>query len=100
MAGAPKIGVQESWNEDLTPQVGGNLSRLSRSGSGETTHALLLQSRLKPTARIEEDFHGWLLDQVAALRARDYGALDWEHLAEEIESMAVRERREMKDRLI
>jgi hypothetical protein len=49
---------------------------------------------------IEEDFHGWLLDQAAALRARDYEALDWDHLAEELEIMAARERREMKDRLI
>jgi hypothetical protein len=48
---------------------------------------------------IEDDFHGWLLDQAAALRARDYESLDWDHLAEELESMAARERREMKDRL-
>jgi hypothetical protein len=46
------------------------------------------------------DFHAWLLDQAAALRAQDYEALDWEHLAEELEIMAARERREMKDRLI
>jgi sugar-specific transcriptional regulator TrmB len=49
---------------------------------------------------IEEDFHGWLLDQAAALRARDYEALDCDHLAEELEIMGARERREMKDRLI
>jgi hypothetical protein len=49
--------------------------------------------------RIEQDFHGWLLYQAAALRARDYEALDWDHLAEEIESMAVGERREMRNRL-
>jgi hypothetical protein len=49
---------------------------------------------------IEDDFHGWLLDQAAALRARDYESLDWDHLAEELEIMGARERREMKDRLI
>jgi Domain of unknown function DUF29 len=48
---------------------------------------------------IEQDFHGWLLDQAAALRARDYESLDWDHLAEEIEGMAVGERREMRNRL-
>lgn len=49
---------------------------------------------------IDNDFHGWLLDQAAALRARDYESLDWDHLAEELELMGARERRELKDRLI
>ncbi len=49
---------------------------------------------------IEQDFHGWLLDQAAALRARDYEAVDWDHLAEELEIIGARERRELKDRLI
>lgn len=49
--------------------------------------------------RIEEDYHGWLLDQAAALRSRNYEAVDWEQLAEEIEGMAVSERREIKNRL-
>lgn len=43
---------------------------------------------------IESDFHSWLLDQAAALRARNYEAVDWEHLAEELEGMAQRDRRE------
>jgi hypothetical protein len=47
-----------------------------------------------------EDFHGWLLDQAAALLAHDSEALDWEGLAEQIESLAVRKRREMKERVI
>jgi hypothetical protein len=49
---------------------------------------------------IEEDFHGWLLDQAAALRARDYESLDCDNLAEELEIMGAQERRQMKDRLI
>ena len=49
---------------------------------------------------IETDSHGWLLDQAAALRARDYEELDCDHLAEELEIMAARERRETKDCLI
>jgi Domain of unknown function DUF29 len=48
---------------------------------------------------IEEDFHGWLLDQTAALRARDYESLDWDHLAEELELMGARERRELRSEL-
>jgi hypothetical protein len=45
---------------------------------------------------IEADFHAWLLDQVAALRARDYESLDWEHLAEELEGMAARDKRRVE----
>jgi len=48
---------------------------------------------------IETDFHGWLLDQAAALRARDYESLDWDHLAEELELMGARERRELRSEL-
>ena len=48
---------------------------------------------------IEEDFHGWLLDQAAALRARDYEAIDWDHLAEEIEGMAAHDRRRVEKHL-
>jgi hypothetical protein len=47
----------------------------------------------------KEDFHAWLLDQAAALRAHDSEALDWENLAEQIDSLAVGKRREMKERL-
>jgi hypothetical protein len=49
---------------------------------------------------IEQDFHGWLLDQAAALRQRDYESVDWENLAEEIEGMAAQQRRELKSRLV
>jgi Domain of unknown function DUF29 len=48
---------------------------------------------------IEEDFHGWLLGQAAALRAQDYEELDWDHLAEELEIMGARERRELNEHL-
>ena len=48
---------------------------------------------------IDTDFHGWLLDQAAALRARDHEALDWDHLAEELELMGARERRELRSEL-
>ncbi len=33
-----------------------------------------------PAVRIDDDFHGWLLDQASALRDQRYGALDWKGL--------------------
>jgi DNA phosphorothioation-dependent restriction protein DptG len=49
--------------------------------------------------KIDDDLHAWLLDQASALRERRYFSLDWEHLAEELEAIAARDRREVKDRL-
>jgi len=48
---------------------------------------------------IEQDFHAWLMHQAELLRSRNAEALDWEHLAEEIEAMAGAERRELLRRL-
>jgi Domain of unknown function DUF29 len=57
----------------------------------------------EPTASapvsVEKDFHGWLVHQAALLRSRDADALDWEHLAEEIDAIAGAERRELLRRL-
>ncbi len=47
----------------------------------------------------ERDFHEWTEYMTAVLRKRDAGALDWEHLAEAIESLGGRDRRELKSRL-
>ena len=47
----------------------------------------------------ETDFHGWLLNQAGALRARDYESVDWDGLAEELEIMGSRERRELREHL-
>jgi hypothetical protein len=52
-----------------------------------------------PAVSIEDDFHGWLLEQAAALRNRNSFSLDWEHLAEELEAMAAVDRRELLSRL-
>jgi hypothetical protein len=49
--------------------------------------------------RYEEDLYAWSLQQAALLRARRADGLDWEHLAEEIEWMVGRDRRELKNRL-
>ncbi len=51
----------------------------------------------------EEDFVLWAEDQAAALRraagAGSNLALDWENLAEEIESLSISQRRELRSRL-
>jgi hypothetical protein len=40
-----------------------------------------------PAVVIDDDFYGWLLDQAAALRRLRPKSLDWENLAEELETM-------------
>jgi hypothetical protein len=52
-----------------------------------------------PTVQIERDFYGWCLDQASALRKRRASSLDWEHLAEELETMGAQEKREVKKEL-
>ena len=49
--------------------------------------------------RIDADFHGWLLDQAAALRREQFESIDWQHIAEELETMAAGERRTLKKQL-
>ncbi len=46
-----------------------------------------------------QDYYAWSLEQSAALRERRFEALDIEHLAEEVEDLAKRERRELRSRL-
>jgi hypothetical protein len=47
----------------------------------------------------DEDFYRWSLETAAALRAGRLVDLDAEHLAEELESMAGRDKRELESRL-
>lgn len=47
----------------------------------------------------ERDFHAWTQDRAARLRARADDALDWENLAEEIESLGRNSRNEIRNRL-
>lgn len=47
----------------------------------------------------EQDFFAWVQDQAEALRAQQAGALDWENLLEEIESMGRSERNALESRL-
>jgi hypothetical protein len=50
-------------------------------------------------ADYEEDFVAWTQEQAQMLRARATLGLDWDNLAEEIESMGRRDRRDLESRL-
>ncbi|WP_442579904.1 DUF29 domain-containing protein [Mesorhizobium sp. ASY16-5R] len=47
----------------------------------------------------ERDFYAWTQEQAAKLRARTHNDIDWENLAEEIESVGRSERKEIRTRL-
>jgi hypothetical protein len=49
--------------------------------------------------RYDADFHQWIDEQTAALRAGQFERLDVMHLIEELDSMSARERRELINRL-
>jgi Domain of unknown function DUF29 len=66
-----------------------------RPVSWETTMAASLTIRV----HYEDDLHAWSLEQAALLRARRTEGLDWGHLAEELESMAGSDERELESRL-
>jgi hypothetical protein len=53
----------------------------------------------KTRVRYDDDLFAWTQEQAALLRAHAVDAIDWENLAEEIESMGRRDRRELKSRL-
>ena len=48
----------------------------------------------------DTDFHEWAETQAALLRSRSANALDWDNLAEEIESLAKSDEREVASRLL
>jgi hypothetical protein len=57
--------------------------------------ATMTQTRV----RYEDDLFAWTQEQAALLRAHAVDGIDWENLAEEIESMGGRDRRELESRL-
>jgi hypothetical protein len=48
----------------------------------------------------ETDFHRWAETQAGLLRTRSANVLDWDNPAEEIESLARSDRREIRNRLV
>jgi uncharacterized protein DUF29 len=63
-----------------------------------TEGTLAEYSFVKPV-QIENDFCGWLADQIKVLHSREHQRLDWDNLAEELEAMGVSQRSELKSRL-
>jgi hypothetical protein len=51
------------------------------------------------TPDYDTDFYGWTQAQAAALRAQESKTLDWDHLAEEIESLGNEQRHAARSHL-
>jgi hypothetical protein len=51
------------------------------------------------TPDYDTDFHAWLMEQATRLAARDTDALDWDNLAEEIESLGRSQKTELESRI-
>jgi hypothetical protein len=58
-----------------------------------------MATSVKNRVSYEEDLYAWTQEQAAQLRARRTEGLDWDHLAEEIQWMVGRDRRELESRL-
>lgn len=57
-------------------------------------------ARLEKPRAYEADYFGWTMDQAAAVRAGRFDLVDRENLAEEIEDLGKKERREVESRLV
>jgi hypothetical protein len=55
--------------------------------------------QLAEVAPYDQDFALWVLSQVAALRSGNLSAIDVENLTEELEALAKRDRRALKNRI-
>jgi Domain of unknown function DUF29 len=51
------------------------------------------------TMKYDEDLYQWTIEQGRALRGRTMNALDYDNLAEEIESLGRSDKREIESRL-
>ncbi len=58
-----------------------------------------VKDRSRASAAYEADFYAWSQDQAARLRELRPNSIDWENLAEEIESLGRSEKREIESRL-
>jgi hypothetical protein len=109
MAAAPKI-LQDALNEK---SVAAQTVKLDDNTTITTAALQVVESALMgmavlsstsgqavPSVQIDDDLHGWLLEQAAALRDRRWRSLDVEHLAEELEDMAALRREALRSDLI
>jgi hypothetical protein len=58
-----------------------------------------VKTRHRPSITYEADFHAWSKDQAARLRELRPKSIDWENVAEEIETLGRSEKREIESRL-
>jgi Domain of unknown function DUF29 len=59
-----------------------------------------VKTRPRTAIAYEADFHAWSKDQAAKLRVLRPLDIDWENIAEEIESLGGSQRREIRSRLV
>ena len=59
----------------------------------------MLHRQPKPASPYEADYHRWTKDQASALRQRRLSDIDWENVAEEIESLGRSDRRKIESPL-
>ena len=52
------------------------------------------------TTRYDEDFHDWTQATAALIRQQKWQDVDWQHVAEELEALGKRDRRELESRLV
>ena len=57
------------------------------------------KTRVRPAPGYETDFYAWTQDQAARLRELRPNSLDWENVAEEIDSVGRSERHQLRNRL-
>jgi hypothetical protein len=53
-----------------------------------------------PTKIYDQDFALWVEENIALLKAKNYDAVDWENLIEEVEGLTRSDKRELENRLI
>lgn len=58
-----------------------------------------VKTRHRPAIAYEADFYAWSKDQSARLRELRPNSIDWENIAEEIETLGRSEKREIESRL-
>lgn len=48
----------------------------------------------------DDDFYGWTQDTATSIRQEKWHDVDWKHVAEELEALGKRDRRELESRLV